>query len=689
MSFHGSSNRAGPGRPKPCSTSGGLFVPPPAALAARSAAPLATVESDTSNSSSIPSDEVDALRTVVEGTAGKTGKEFFASLVQNLARAIDVRYVFIAEFADRLPGNPSEPGSLRVRTLAYWAADHLHDDVEFDLAGTPCEEVVHGNLCHHPTNVSKLFPADVALVQMGIESYLGVPLKDHEGRHLGHLAVFDQRPMSPEPRRLYTFRIFADRAAAELERLRAERLLRESEYRFRELYDLAPIAYIYEDTSSRFLHANKAALTLLGIEPSEVPGFMGLSLIPDLPAAQRKIRRAIEDLQHGREQRAVELELRRHDNGQPIWVQWWSKPDPNGKTTRTMLVDITARVLTEREKARLQQQNEYLQEEIKSVHNFEEIVGRSAGLSAALDSVRRVATTDSTVLITGETGTGKELIARAIHSASNRRDRPLIKVNCAALPTGLVESELFGHERGAFSGAIAKRLGRFELANGGTLFLDEVGEIPLDIQGKLLRVLQEREFERVGGTGPIRADVRVITATNRDLAAAVRAGTFRQDLFYRLNVFPIQIPPLRQRTADIPLLVQFLLAKFQSRLGKRLEGVTPQSMKRLVAYPWPGNVRELENVIERAAILSHAGVLEIDPAALVPAAPPTTPAASPQPGADGESLEAVERNHILSVLDSTNWVIEGPRGAAKVLNLHPNTLRSRLKRLQIRRSTAR
>src|SRR5262249_48503141 len=287
--------------------------------------------------------------------------------------------------------------------------------------------------------------------------------------------------------------------------------------------------------------------------------------------------------------------------------------DPGGQYTRTMFLDITDRVLAEQEKARLEQQNLYLQEEIKSAHNFDEIVGQSPALTAVLDHVRRVAPTDSTVLITGETGTGKELIARAIHSASRRKDKPLIKINCAALPAGLVESELFGHEKGAFTGAIARRVGRFELAQGGTIFLDEIGEIPAEAQAKLLRVLQEREFERVGGTTPIKTDVRVIAATNRDLLKAVREKSFREDLYYRLNVFPVSLPPLRDRTSDIPLLVQFLVNKFKMRIGKSIDSVSHKTMQRLMGYPWPGNVRELENVLERAVILANSPTLEIGP----------------------------------------------------------------------------
>jgi PAS domain S-box-containing protein len=626
------------------------------------------------------SDEVDALRAIVEGTAQATGEAFFQSLVTNLARAMAVRYAFVAEFAGAGAGAAGEP--MRVRTLAYWFRDAIKPNAEWNVSGTPCEDVVRGNLCHHPTDVAIKFPADAALAKLGIQSYLGVPLRDAaDGRHLGHLAVFDERPMPPEPRRLFIFRIFAARAAAELQRLRMAQRLIESEQRFRDLYEEAPIAYIYEDLDSRFIRANRAACQLLGLNPQEVQATMGMSLLADAPDTKQKIAQALEGMRQGKEYAAVELELRRKDDGRPIWVQWWSKPEPDGLHTRTMLVDITQRVLIERAKHQLEEQNQYLREEIKQAYNFENIVGRSPAMAAALEDVRRVAPTDASVLITGETGTGKELIARAVHSASNRRDKPLIKVNCAALPAGLVESELFGHERGAFSGAIARRIGRFELAHGGTIFLDEIGEVPPQVQVKLLRVLQEREFERVGGNASIKADVRIIAATNRDLLACVKAGAFREDLYYRLNVFPIKLAPLRERAEDVPLLAQFLVSKCAARLGKPIDRVDERTMQCLLAYSWPGNVRELENIIERAVILARGDVLEVGPE-LLAAAPRPTEAS----GDDESSLEALQRRHILATLEKTHWVIEGASGAARLLDLHPNTLRSRLKKLGITRA---
>jgi predicted ATPase/transcriptional regulator with GAF, ATPase, and Fis domain len=344
-------------------------------------------------------------------------------------------------------------------------------------------------------------------------------------------------------------------------------------------------------------------------------------------------------------------------------------------------------------KNRLQAENIYLQEEIRTEHNFQEVVGNSPALLAVLRQIERVAPTDSTVLLLGETGTGKELVARAIHNRSARKARPLVKVDCGAITAGLVESELFGHLKGAFTGALDRRVGRFELANGGTLFLDEVGELPPETQVKLLRVLQEQEFEPVGSNETRRVDVRVIAATNRDLEEAVASGGFRSDLYYRLNVFPMRVPPLRERASDVPLLVWFFLQRFAARFGKKLEGVSNESMARLRAYRWPGNVRELQNIVERAVILAQGPLLELGPDLLplvrldqpqrpVPQAPPDS-GVPPPPALD--TLVGVERSHILAALEKSGWVIEGARGAARILDLHPNTLRSRMKKLGIRR----
>jgi formate hydrogenlyase transcriptional activator len=350
-------------------------------------------------------------------------------------------------------------------------------------------------------------------------------------------------------------------------------------------------------------------------------------------------------------------------------------------------------------KARLEKENVYLQDEIRTEHNFEEIIGNSPPLLAVLRKVEQVAPTDSTVLINGETGTGKELIARAIHDRSARKKRPLLKVNCSAISAGLVESELFGHVKGAFTGAFDRHIGRFELADGGTIFLDEIGELPLETQVKLLRVLQEREFEPVGSNKPVRVDVRVIAATNRNLQESIRTGQFRSDLFYRLNVFPIDVPPLRERSSDIPQIAMFFLARYSKKFGKEIQGMARATVNRLSNYAWPGNIRELQNVIERAVILSQSSVLELEPDLIPVLAPadsstmddPPSEAAKPSgPALSASStLEDVERSHIVEVLNQTKGVVEGPRGAAKILGLHPNTLRHRMQKLGLKRTTYR
>jgi formate hydrogenlyase transcriptional activator len=311
---------------------------------------------------------------------------------------------------------------------------------------------------------------------------------------------------------------------------------------------------------------------------------------------------------------------------------------------------------------------------------FEQIIGQSAALEAVFEQVECVAPTDSTVLIQGETGTGKELIARAIHNISSRCGRSFVKLNCAAIPFDLLESELFGHEKGAFTGAIAQRVGRFEMADKGTLFLDEVGDIPPALQPKLLRVLQEQEFERLGSTRTRKVDVRLVAATNRDLTEMMKRGDFRSDLFYRLNVFPVRIPPLRERREDIPSLVQYFMRKYARRMGKRVETVPAATMRKLVDWSWPGNVRELQNMIERGVILSKGFVLEIP---LTELEQSVIPALGDNNG--GATLEAVERDHILQTLRQSGWVVGGPSGAAARLGLNRSTLNARMRKLDIRR----
>jgi transcriptional regulator with GAF, ATPase, and Fis domain len=361
--------------------------------------------------------------------------------------------------------------------------------------------------------------------------------------------------------------------------------------------------------------------------------------------------------------------------------------DAGGRTIRSYGVvrDITARKRAEealrrsyeeieRLKDRLQAESDYLKVEIGVVLAQGEITGESAAIKHVLRQARQVAPTDSSVLILGETGTGKEILAQSIHRQSHRRDHVMVKVNCAALPSGLVESELFGREKGAYTGALARQVGRFEVADGSTIFLDEIGELPPDVQVKLLRVLQEGEFERLGSPRTIKVNVRVIAATNRDLAEDVRKGRFREDLYYRLNVFPIRMPPLRERAEDVPLLVWAFLEDFSSRMGKKITQVPRKTMEALQRHPWPGNVRELRNVVEHATIITTGTTLR------VPILGDAAPGASPP-----QTLADVEREHILRTLENTKWQIKGPKGAAMILGLKPATLYGRMKKLGLRR----
>jgi formate hydrogenlyase transcriptional activator len=836
------------------------------------------------------------LRRVTEGTAALTGSDFFHSMVQHLANVLMVHYAFITECTN---GTNS-----RVRTLAFWNGEDFAEDIAFDIHGTPCEKVIGGQVCAYPERLQSLFPEDKDLVSLAAEGYLGAPLFGAGGHVIGHLAVFDTKPMRVLPAEVSILKICAARAGAELERLRAQRdvslrnaglaalldinqaigrhLERDQLFgslalclksvvpaeRFgiefaiegdklqghilsgmpsgeatvptillaagtvcnwvlqtrdwfvagcrEELRERFPVTYevmasdgmeslcaialvsggrnrgalffmvaerdayrhlrreflqqvanqiaiaienvnSYEEIAAlnttiadtavrrqtlleinnaivtkltrdevfraicsalaRVVQYDRIALSLYDVETSslrlvayEGPLRTDYSPVGNVHdptdshvswvfAQQRPLlRRDLEtEKQFSSEERALKngfrslcalpLVVRGRSIG-AVTVASLNKRQYE-QADADFLMEIANQIAiavdnmraheeSEALKSRFEAEAIYLQEEIKTEHNFEEIIGQSAPIRDVLRKIEQVAPTDATVLIHGETGTGKELLARAVHDRSGRKNRPLVKVNCGSIPSGLVESELFGHERGAFTGATQRRIGRFELANGGTIFLDEVTELPPDTQVKLLRVLQEGEFERVGSSQTIRVDVRVIAATNRDLDKIVKNGIFRADLFYRLNVFPLQSPPLRERKDDISLLVNFFLSKFGKKLGKQIRGVSQKSMEALINYRWPGNVREMQNVIERAVVVARGPVVQIDESML---RAKDTPEVSTI-----DTLENVERNHIIRALNETGWVIHGKKGAAEILGINPSTLRSRMEKLGIKRS---
>ena len=486
--------------------------------------------------------DVDAsLRTILEGTATETGERFFAALVENLARALNTHGAWVTEYFAE---------SRRLRALAFWMGGQWIHGWEMVVDGTPCEQVINQRcLIHIPDNLLDLYGNDPDVRAVGAASYMGMPLLDFDGKILGHLAVLDLRPMPKEPRAHALFQIFAARAAAELRRLRAEAQVHEREEKLGRLVNSAMDAIIELDQHLKVTRMNPAAEKAFGCVLGEVIGQnFGHFLVPD---AREKLGNLIIDLDtrpEGQrylwipgglkavgasgEKFEAEATLSRFDLGrEPFYT--------------LILRNVNERLEAEQRIRSLTVETEYLREEIKELLNCDEIIGQSEPLLRLLHDVKEVSQTDATVLILGETGTGKELIAWAVHFASRRRDKPLVKVNCAAIPAALIESEFFGHEQGAFTGATKKRDGRFALAHGGTIFLDEVGELPIDLQVKLLRVLQEGEFEPVGSSQTRKVDVRVLAATNRDLQQAVRDGKFREDLYYRLNVFPIEVPPLR------------------------------------------------------------------------------------------------------------------------------------------------
>ena len=640
-----------------------------------------------------PRAEADTLLQLTANAVDEArGAEFLRTLVRHLAEALGVPYAFVSELTK---------GGTHFRTRGLWARGAFADDIEVPVAGTPCEAVLGGGCSHHAEDLQARFPEDVGLAEWGVESYLGAPIAAPDGRILGHFAVFHDRPLPEASPALDVMRLFAARAGAELARAAAEAELEASRERLQRVVDTAADGIVSYDAEGTLWLFNRAAERILRCPAEEALGrsVARFGSEEGLAAVANAIERLRSDPDAlvfvGEED---QLPAVRADGTRFVQEASFSRGEAGGREFYTVIF----RDVDERRQAgsevleRLLRQNSYLREELAETHDPREIVGRSPALLRALDDVARVAPTEASVLILGETGTGKEIVARAIHAQSPRRARPLVKVNCAALSPGLVESELFGHEKGAFTGATEKRIGRFELAEGGTLFLDELGEIPLDVQVKLLRVLQEREYERVGSHKTMRADVRLIAATNRDLEAAIADSRFRQDLFYRVNVFPVRIPPLRERRGDVALLAHFFAARHAARIGKRIDGIAAATLERLAGYDWPGNVRELDNVIERAVILARGFWLEVPGEVLgmahaepsFPGRPVSLPPEDAPPlraGSDRDSLAASQRRHIEAVLAETGGRIEGETGAAARLGVSPSTLRSRMKRLGVRR----
>ena len=626
-----------------------------------------------------------ALRTILEGTATETGEQFFKALVKKLAAALNTHGAWVTEYF---------PESRRLKALAFWMGEQWLEGWEMVVDGTPCERVIDERcLIHIPDNLVEIYSNDPDVQAVGAASYMGMPLLDLNGAILGHLAVLDMRPMPHEPRAQVLFQIFAARAAAELRRLRVEAQVREREQKLGRLVGSAMDAIIEVDQHLQVTQMNPAAEKVFGCAAAEAAGRTFTHFLT--ADSREKLARLIIDLDTRPDgQRYLWIPgglAATNDHGGSFQTEaTLSRFDLEREPFYTLILrNVNERLEAEQKIRSLTVETEYLREEISSLVGADEIIGGSEALRKVLADVKEVAVTDATVLILGETGTGKELIAHAIHRSGRRRDRPLIKVNCATMPATLIESELFGHEQGAFTGATKKREGRFALAHGGTIFLDEVGELPLDLQSKLLRVLQEGEFEPVGSSQTRKVDVRVLAATNRDIESAARAGKFREDLYYRLNVFPIQVPPLRERRGDVGPLAAAFARKFAQRLGRSIEPLSDDCVRRLESYRWPGNVRELQNIVERAVITSRDGRLNLDRAlpesVNAVAGAVTNDSSTVQRVRTVKELEELERNNIIAALKSTEWKVAGENGAAQLLGVKPTTLSSRMKALGIER----
>ena len=513
--------------------------------------------------------------------------------------------------------------------------------------------------------------------QEGLRSFAAHPLV-FRGKTLGVLLISSRETISEQE--FAWFKMFADQAAVAITNAQAFEALQQAQaaeqkraQELKQVIDVAPQHMFIWEADANVSYGNRAAREYFGSIPPKPPmEFLDLVAHPeDVEALKKGIKAAMARS----EPFEMEVRMRRHD-GEYRWFLYQLKPlrDEEGHVSRWCgtRIDIDDQ---KRTRDRAQRENLALREEVDKTSMFEEIVGTSPALRAVLTRVSKVAPSDSTVLITGETGTGKELIARAIHKRSPRASRPFVSVNCAAIPRDLIASELFGHEKGAFTGALQRRLGRFELAEGGTIFLDEIGELTAETQVALLRVLQEREFDRVGGSRPIRADVRVIAATHRDLPAAIAAGTFRSDLFYRINVFPVQVPPLRDRKEDIRLLVEYFIDRYSSKAGKKITSIDKKSLAHLQSYSWPGNIRELQNVIERSVIVCDTDEFSVDESWL------SVRPASSRPLQD--DLVAQEKERIEAALAETRGRVSGPSGAAAKLDIPASTLDSKIKSLKI------
>ena len=611
------------------------------------------------------------IRHIVEHTHAVVGKEYFRLLVKHLAEALQVSGVWVTEYY---------PEELKLKSLAFWFDGDYVEHYEYAVPNTPCEHVVHSKgYFHVPDKVIELFPHDPDLPPMNAVSYMGLPLLDNNQTVMGHIALLHCAPMFPTPEQLAIFHLFAQRASAEFSRVKAEEKLAEKELRLSTLVNNIRNAILEMDLSGSVTYSNPAANALFGAPtPESLKGTLVYSLFDD--EGSNFLRETLKSIRNdpsaspsraGKNLYCVTL------SGESVPVEASvCHYSVRGEGYVTLVLNDL------KELRRVEQRLRIAEEQQQKVG----IAGQSRKLKKALEDAALVAKSNSTILLLGESGTGKEVFARYIYERSERNTKPFIKVNCAAIPANLIESEFFGHEKGAFTGAFTRREGRFSLSDNGTLFLDEVGELPLEMQAKLLRVLQEGEFEPVGSQRTLKVNVRIIAATNRDLAQMVKAGTFREDLYYRLNVIPITLPPLRERGDDIISLANLFIRRFAREAGKNLLPLDDSDARLLMQYSWPGNIRELEHVIERAVVLSRHSRLDFHK--FIPIADSSTVQEAIASESGGKILtigeiQSIERQNITRALKQCSWKISGPNGAAQLLGVPPSTLHSKIKALNI------
>jgi len=619
-----------------------------------------------------------ALKQIIETTSQFTGKEFFKALVKHLAEILDVHGVWVTEYLEE---------KNKLNALAFWLNGKYIDKYEYVVTDTPCQDVIENqDLCHIPDKVVDLYPKDPDLKPFGAVSYMGISLKDIDGKILGHLAFLDNKPMPEIPEVYAIFKIFASRAAAELRREIVQRKVTESESKLNRLVNGTTDAIIEFNSEFKITQSNESANQLFEIKANkligtEVKNFFDFNSYAIFKSAILKydtlsnahgtfnFNEPLVCLNCNGESFPARINLSSYLFENNVFYALYIRNIKDEVSNKIKIKELNTETIMLKEKVNAQQ--------------FNYIIGNSEPIKKCLDFVVQVAPTNANVLLLGETGTGKELFAKAVHESSHRSSKPMITLNCAALPSELIESELFGHVKGAFTGALTTREGRFSLADQGTLFLDEIAELPLPLQAKLLRVIQEGTFEPVGSSETKKVDVRIIAATHRNLEKQIEVGKFREDLFYRLNVFPINIPPLRERGNDIILIANAFFEKFTKNKALYVMPPTKKDLNKLATYNWPGNVRELQNIVERGIITSIDGNFNLD--SIFGGLKKTSPDITE--GLDiltSDDILKLEKNNIIKALNLTNWKISGDGGAAELLNLPRTTLTSKIKKYKIK-----